>query len=272
MDFPPTMTIKNKLTENEISDVKGLNILCSIERVPNFDSSFYIDPELPCFYMNYVDDTLIAYLFIVYSDDKVIEILAVTHPLYRNKGYFTSLQNKAFKVIPSRLPIHYQIPSNLADPKRLEKKGLVFHHSEEEMINKVFTKGSSCLTPLLLDVIPEVANILAVSFNRSLKDELKVLKNLMIDQTVKPLVLKDKNRVVGFIVVSKNPYTKTSYLFAFCVDVNLRSKGYGKRILNSLLYNPDGYVLRVNRNNFRAIKLYKSAGFSHLSSTDYYKT
>jgi ribosomal protein S18 acetylase RimI-like enzyme len=265
------MRILNKLAEREIADVKGLNAICEIERVPNFDSSIFIDPTMPCFYLEYKDGILISFVSLFYVDDEVIEILGATHPSFRCQGYFSSLLREAMKVIPKGLPILYQIPSNYVDKEKLKLKGLYYHHGEEEIINRIVSKTANLLTPLNSENLEAVAKILAESFNRDFNYEIELLELMLTQENTIPLVFKKDNEVIGFIAISKTFDVKTSYLFAFCVDKKHRSKGYGQMMLNNLPYNPDGYVLRVNYENTRAREFYKRIGFVHLSSTEYYK-
>lgn len=264
------MKITNILTIKEINDIKKLNILCDIERVPNFDSSIYIDPDLPCFYLEYKDNKLICFLLLFYVSRESIEVIGATHPSYREKGYFTSLLNEAKKVIPKNLSILFQIPSNLVDKEKLEVKGFHFHHGEDELISIIEDNNSQNLISLGPQDIDAVANLLADSFNRGVEEEIELLNLWILDKSLFPLVLKEANEVIGFIVISKTFDVKTSYLFAFCVDKKHRSKGYGEKILSNLPLNSNGYVLRVNYNNARAKKFYKRIGFNHLSSTEYF--
>jgi ribosomal protein S18 acetylase RimI-like enzyme len=264
------MKISKTLTEEEIKDIKALNKICEIERIPNFDSSIFINPDLPCFYLEYKDDKLVCFVSLFYVDDSVIEIVGATHPLFRKQGYFTKLLNEAIKVVPHNLPILYQIPSSYVNKEELSSKGYIYHHGEEEIINKISANISNVLVPLNNQDVEAVANILADSFNRKVEEEIEILKLMLIQENSIPLVLKENSIVIGFIAISITFDVKTAYLFAFCVDKNYRSKGYGKKILSNLPFNPNGYVLRVNYNNVRAKKLYEQIGFIHLSSTEYY--
>lgn len=264
------MKIKNSLTKKEINDIKALNSLCKIERIPNFDTSFYIDPKLSCFYLEYENNKLISFLSLFYSDTKEIEIVGITHPYFRGQGYFTKLLTEAKKVIPSNLLILYQIPSNYVNNEKLELNGYVYHHGEDELINKIAKNSSEDLLPLQKNDIDSVAKILADSFNSTVEEEINFLNHKLNDKTSTPLVLKEKEKVIGFIAISKTFDVKTSYLFAFCVDKKYRSMGYGKKIIRNLPFNPNGYVLGVDHNNEGAKRLYEKLGFSHLSSTKYY--
>ena len=264
------MIIKNVLDENEINDIIMLNTLCKIERIPNFDSSIFVDPTLPCFYLEYKDEKLISFLNLYYVDNTSIEIIAVTHPSYRKMGYFTLLLKEAMKNIPPSITIKYQIPSNYVDRERLKSYGLVYHHGEEELIKKIPMNVSNLLFDLQVSDIEEAARILGSSFNRSLSEERELLKLWMIDESLRPMVLKDNGKTLGFIVISSTSDLSTKYLFAFCIDEAYRSQGYGKQLLNNLPYNPDGYVLRVYLDNKRAMKFYSEIGFTHLSTTEYF--
>lgn len=264
------MIITSKLSEKEIDDIKKLQKICKIDRQPNFDSNIYINPKLQSFYLEYIDGELIAFLSLFYVDIKEIEIVCMVHKRFRDKGYFKKLLNEAKKVIPLNITVLYQIPSTCIDSQKLENKGYIYHHGEYELINKIPKSSSSQLSDLREEDIKSVAEILAEGFNDSIGDERGFLKSILADKTLTPLVLKDNNSVIGFIVISKTFDVKTSHLFAFCVGKKYRSKGYGKQILSQLPYNPNGYVLRVDDNNEGAKKLYTRLGFSYLSKTEYY--
>lgn len=264
------MKILKQLNDKEIYDIKNLCKLCQIERIPNFDPSIYIDPNIKSFYLEYEDENLIGFLSLFYVDTKEMEIVSFIHPKYRNKGYFTKLLNEAKKVIPSNLNILYQVPANLVDKKRLNEKGNIFHHGEEELINRVLNNSSNVLNQLELEDIPNTAKIISDSFESSIEEEIEFLNSLKEQKNTTSLVLKENNKVVGFIAVSNTADLKTSHVFAFCVDKDHRSKGFGKKMLNNLPQNPEGYVLRVDYNNKRAKKLYTETGFKVLSRTDFY--
>lgn len=264
------MKILKQLNDKEIYDIKKLCTLCQIERIPNFDPSIYIDPNIKSFYLEYEDKKLIGFLSLFYVDTKNIEIVAFIHPEFRNKGYFTKLFNEAKSVIPSNLDILYQIPANLVDKKSLNRKGYIFHHGEEELINRVLNNTSNVLNKLKIEDIPATAKIISESFESTIEEEIEFLNSLNEQSNTTSLVLKENNKVVGFIAVSNTADLKTSHVFAFCVDKDYRSKGFGKKMLNNLPQNPEGYVLRVEYSNIRAKKLYTETGFKVLSRTDFY--
>ncbi len=264
------MKITNTLTKSEIEDIKRLCNICEIKRIPNFDPNIYIDPKIESFYLEYNDDELIGFISLFYVDDKEMEVVAMVHPSFRGKGLFTRMYEKAKKAIPPNLTILFQVPSNYVDRDKFEKRGLKYHHGEEELINKSSNNSSNLLTPLETKDIEETAKIVASAFNSSVEEEIEFLKHLLEQDTTTALVLIEKSNVVGFIAISNTYGINTSHLFAFCVSPESRSKGYGTKILRNLIENPHGYVLRVDYDNTRAKKLYERSGFVNLSSTEYY--
>jgi ribosomal protein S18 acetylase RimI-like enzyme len=265
------MKITNILNEKEINDIKELNKLCKIERVPNFDPNIYIDPMLLSFYLEYKNDILIGFLSLFYVDTKEMEIIAAVHPNYRGMGFYTKLLNAAKKVIPPNLTILYQIPSNYVDKNKLTTLGYIYHHGEQELINKTSKITTDVLTNLEGQDIEATAKIIADSFDGKAIEEIEFLELLINQKNTLTLVLKEENKVIGFIAVSNSFDVKTSHVFAFCVDKDFRSKGYGKKMLCNLPRNINGYVLRVDSVNTRAKQLYERSGFVHLSCTEYYK-
>ncbi|MGH4037234.1 MAG: GNAT family N-acetyltransferase [Sphaerochaeta sp.] len=264
------MKITNKLTDKEIEDIKELLRICKIERIPNFDTSIYIDTELPCFYLEYVDDKLVSFLSLFYVDIKEIEVVGMTHPDFRREGYFSLLLKEAKKVIPNNIPILYQVPSECVDKEKLNSLGYEYHHGEFEMIKKIAVRGDERLQTMEEADVEDVARILADAFDDSVEEEVELIRFWQKDEGISLLVLREGEKTVGFIATSKVLHIKTLHLFAFCVDKNHRSKGYGKRVLSNLPFNSAGYVLRVDHDNLRAKKLYDEVGFTILSSTEYY--
>lgn len=264
------MKILKQLNKNEITEVKELFKICKIERVPNFDPSIYIDPQISSFYLEYKDDLLIGFLSLFYVDTKEMEIVSAIHPSYRGKGYFTKLFMESKKNIPDDLLIIFQIPSNYVDKTKLTIKGFSFHHGEEELINKTPANSTAVLNKLKKEDINATAKLLAEAFDDNISEEIDFLELLIDQKTSTPMILKENNSIIGFIAISNSFDVKTSHVFAFCVDKNYRSMGYGKKMLCNLPPNKYGYVLRVEYNNPRAKKLYTRSGFIHLSSTEYY--
>jgi ribosomal protein S18 acetylase RimI-like enzyme len=264
------LKITNTLNKKERNDITELNKLCKIERVPNFDPDIYINPDLPSFYLEYKDDILIAFLSLFYVDTIEMEVIAAVHPSFRGQGYFIKLLNEANEVIPSNSTILYQVPSNYVDKDKLIKKGYTFHHGEEELINRTSADSKNVLNTLESKDIKVVAKIIADAFGGKPVEEIEFLEFLINQKNTLTLVLKKEDIVRGFIAISDSLYVNTSHVFAFCVDKDFRSKGYGKKMLCNLPSNINGYVLRVDYNNAPAKNLYKRSGFVHLSSTEYY--
>jgi len=91
----------NKLTENQITEILNLETVSFGEDVlENHDflsNEINFDKTVQCFYMGYVTDMLVAFLTTFIPTSYEGEILAVTHPEYRGRGYLKKLHERLFQ-------------------------------------------------------------------------------------------------------------------------------------------------------------------------------
>ncbi len=85
----------NKLTENQITEILNLETVLfgedALENHAFLSNEINFDKTVQCFYMGYENDVLVAFLTTFIPTSYEGEILAVTHPDYRRRGYFKKL-------------------------------------------------------------------------------------------------------------------------------------------------------------------------------------
>lgn len=91
-----------------------------------------------------------------------------------------------------------------------------------------------------------------------------VLNELMNNPFGKYLIYKENNAILGFIYYS-DIYDRVE-INQFEIEASHRSCGKGKILLNKLLEVVDKDItLEVKKDNYPAIKLYKSVGFKEIA-------
>lgn len=87
-------------------------------------------------------------------------------------------------------------------------------------------------------------------------------------------VIEEGNEILGFIVVQKKPLKNILHVMSIAVNKNIRNKGYGTLLINSLnSYTGTGYkyiTLYVNKSNTNGIIFYIKNNFMYVKTRNNY--
>lgn len=271
------------LTKEEKDDIQSLENRCNVvEGLKNkayLSSEINFNKELPCFFMAYDHGKLKAFLTAFMPTSEVAEIIAVTAPKARKKGYFKNLFLFAREILLQAgvKKVLFQLePNGVAALKAIDSfKPNKLERSEYTM---------SCKQRIDDGASNElVFKVLKVEH----KDEYIKLNNEIFED------VGDNEKLVNAILNSDTRVAYIAYLgdesvgmfnlayeedMAYCYGVGIikkyRGKGLGKQlmtfILNEGLKHTNKIVLDVDSSNPAAYNLYLKCGFEVDFQVDYY--
>lgn len=261
--------------ENRVLKNDNLNYRAFLSNEINFDKS------LPCFYMYYEGDELIAFLTTFMPSSSEAEITAFTHPKYRKKGYFNSLLECAKETLAkaeiNKVLFVVEPKSTSALEVMKAKKCTEIDRSEYKM-SYLISEG---------ELVHSECNLEFVKVDNNNKDIFE-----MIDEDAFPeeepneeftnSIISSQNReaYIGYKdgepvgCFNINYEEEDAFLYGIAVISKYRGQGFGKNIvkfaLDKGLQKFDKVVLEVDSENPIAFNLYKKCGFTIDFQEDYY--
>ncbi|TCO70169.1 GNAT family N-acetyltransferase [Marinisporobacter balticus] len=274
----------NRLTENQMTEILNLETVAfcedTLENHAFLSNEINFDKSLQCFYMGYENDELIAFLTTFMPTSYEAEILAVTHPEHRGKGYFKKLFQSAKETLvlaginKTLLVVEPKSKSGIAVLKTFECAKLA--RSEYRM----FYNGSKAL-PKYPDLqFFEVSNQNKEIFAEITRDAFPDLEE---SSNFIDTVISSKNRK-GYVAYKEgipvgvfdfNYEERNTFLYGVGIATPYRGKGLGKKLVGFALIEglkkSDKVVLDVDSENPTAFNLYKKCGFQIGFQVDYYR-
>ncbi len=274
------------LPAEKVNEIKRLEKACMPKenyRTMIFETTLNFSKELPAFYLAYHDEKLVGVVNLFAPQNHEVELMAYVHPEYRMQNVFKQLINEVLAELekyPSvkNVLLTYDEVSNEAK-QVLMHWGLNPTFTEYEMILQdpaQILQDESCG----LTVKPitrkdeEVSLALSVqAFGGDIDSAKNYLQTSMqvTEKTIYGAFVEDFMHVpkqVGMCVLTKEE--GTTYLSGVVVDERERGNGYGKQMLQQVLYGLQGScTLEVNSENAVAFPLYKKLGFVVTTQTNY---
>ncbi len=274
----------NKLTENQITEILNLETVSfgedALENHAFLSNEINFDKTVQCFYMGYENDVLVAFLTTFIPTSYEGEILAVTHPEYRGRGYFKKLFQCAKETLLSKGINKVLL---VVEPKSRSGVEVLksFKYSKLERSEyRMSYSGSKTLI--------EYPNLKFFQVNNENKEIFaKITREAFPD-------LEDSSNFIDTVIYSENRKGYISYregvpvgvfdfnyeeghafLYGVAIAIPYRGKGFGKQLvgfaLNEGLKKSDKVVLDVDSENPAAFNLYKKCGFQIDFQVDYYR-
>ena len=273
----------NILTSEQNDEVLALQQVClneeDLENEAFLTNEINFDKSIPCFYMIYEDDKLVSFLttFMPLCDEA--EIIAFTHPEYRNRGYFKKLLKcaaeslKNAKVGKILFVVETKSKSGLKMLESLKCNSI--EHSEYRMScvsNDMENNNKLRFVKVDKDNKDIFINITSDGFIAS--DEQERFADAIINNEDKEayIAFKDNDPVGCF---NFNYKDNIAFLYGVAILRSHRNEGFGTEMVTYALKiglsKCSKVLLDVDSENDIAFKLYKKVGFNIESQVDYYK-
>ncbi len=266
---------RNELTEGEKARIKELEALSlKPENLHNYcflSGELNADPKLPCFYLGYEGERLVAFLTVFFPGWEEGELNAFTHPDYRKKGCFTALFREA-----------------ASDLQRSGVGRLVLCTEPESVggqLARRFPQVEFLRSELRMQHLPQTVSPLAPGLEVvPLREENKERYAELCESALQKAdaVLHSSDRDGFLLLEGETPVGvfdleydgSTIFLCSVRVDPEKRRKGLGSEIvrcaLREGLRQDLPVILDVDLDNNPALSLYRKLGFSTVFQVDYF--
>lgn len=274
----------NKLTENQITEILNLETVSfgedALENHAFLSNEINFDKTVQCFYMGYENDVLVAFLTTFIPTSYEGEILAVTHPDYRRRGYFKKLFQCAKETLLLKginkvlLVVEPKSKSGVEVLKRFKYAKL------ERLEYRMSYSGSKTLIQYpnlkFFQVNNENKEIFAKITREAfpdLEDSSNFIDTVIYSENRRGYIAYKEGTPVG--VFDFNYEEGHAFLYGVAIAKPYRGKRFGKQLvefaLNEGLKKSDKVVLDVDSENPTAFNLYKKCGFQIDFQVDYYR-
>lgn len=273
----------NILTENQMAEILNLETIAfrtdNLENHAFLSNEINFDKTMPCFYMGYENDELIAFLTTFMPTSYEAEISAVTHTEHRKKGYFKKLfkaaketlllagVNKILLIIEPKSKSGVEVIKNF-NGCNLERSEYRMSHNGSKTLSEhggvnffeANNQNKEIFTEIMLNAFPD------------LEESSNFIDTVISSENRKGYIAYKEEIPVG--VFNFNYEEGSSFLYGVGIAASYRGKGFGKQLvefaLTEGLKKSDKVVLDVDSENPIAFNLYKKCGFRIDFQVDYY--
>ena len=274
----------NKLTENQITEILNLETVSfgedALENNAFLSNEINFDKTVQCFYMGYENDVLVAFLTTFIPTSYEGEILAVTHPEYRGRGYFKKLFqcaketlllkgiNKVLLVVEPKSRSGVEVLKSFKYAKLERSEYRMSYSGSKTLIEypnlkffQVNNENKEIFAKITREAFPD------------LDDSSNFIDTVIHSENRKGYIAYKEGVPVG--VFDFNYEEGHAFLYGVAIAIPYRGKGFGKQLvgfaLNEGLKKSDKVVLDVDSENPTAFNLYKKCGFQVDFQVDYYR-
>lgn len=281
------ISIYNALPEKEKQELFELVQECNKAdggyRLPYLDNNYNADPEMPAFFLAEMDGQTIGFLSVYADEPSQAEVSLYVLPAYRRQGVANQLLIAFSKVADKYDLTEIEYVAEQAFLNEQSDFARRFDYQEDEaeiwLAQPVQTfplekrEGIEVLQGSL-DLAEEIAVFQSHVFETPLDVALKYAREAVSRASSLLYILKKDGRVVASVSVDTD--FGTNYFFGLAVDQDFQGQGLGSYLLLASMQdlnerNGQEFQIVVEKQNSRALKLYKKLGFKEMTEVVYLK-
>ena len=252
-------------------------------RLPYLDNNYNVDPEMPAFFLAEMDGQTIGFLSVYADEPDQAEVSLYVLPSYRHQGVANQLLAAFAKVTDKYDLTEIEYVAEQAFLNEQPDFARRFDYQEGEA--EIWLAQSSQTFPLQkregievlqgsLDLAEEIAAFQSQVFETPLDVALKYAREAVSSGSSLLYILKKDGRVVASVSVDTD--FGTNYFFGLAVNQDFQGQGLGSYLLLASMQdlnerNGQEFQIVVEKQNSRALKLYKKLGFKEMTEVVYLK-
>ncbi|EJS75977.1 hypothetical protein ICY_02728 [Bacillus cereus BAG2X1-3] len=279
---------KSSLTENEIQQMKDLAYICGQHDQIDYSTDLHTDflmnrNENQTNDFNVYNETQLIGVLSMYDFERPtkLELIGFVHPHFRKQQIGTNLLQTAMKEISKRevdevlLIINGNSTSGKSFANQMKLPYLYSEYGMEFKSKEIkkTTKNNIQLSLASSTALLELIEISSKAFGDSVENTATWLHKMLNSSSHQVFYAHIDGKTFGTITVNQQKDFAT--LSGFAVHPSYQGKGYGKEILNDIVYillakGISTIELEVETKNSNALKLYTQCGFEITKKHDYY--
>ena len=252
-------------------------------RLPYLDNNYNADPEMPAFFVAEMDGRTIAFLSVYADEPGQAEVSLYVLPSYRHQGVANQLLAPFAKVADKYELTEIEYVAELAFLNSHPDFARRFDYQADEA--EIWLAQPAQTFPLekregievlqgSLDLAEEIAAFQSQAFETPLDVALKYAQESISSGSSLLYILKKDGKVVASVSVDTD--FGTNYFFGLAVDQDFQGQGLGSYLLLASMQDLNGrngqeFQIVVEKQNSRALKLYKKLGFKEMTEVVYLK-
>lgn len=244
--------------------------------------------DMPCFYLGYLENELVAFLTTFVPSTQEAEVLAAVHPKYKNKGIFKTLLSETIVELGKK---HIDRIIFAVEPKSQDGMMCLKSLPESDLLRseyRMVMKDQVIDIEKVKQELKEVKNLTVERVTKENVDEYKTITNAAFEEeeddneAYVETILSGEGRD-GYLMYLGNEAVGTfclnhedgdTFIYGVAIKDGLRGKGLGRNLMKfvtALAFGmSDRVVLDVDSENPAAYELYKKIGFVVEFQVDYY--
>ena len=278
---------RNTLNPEEIRKIELLQERCAweedLQHQAFLSNELNFDRTVPCFYLGYEEEELVAFLNTFFPEREEAEIFAVTHPDYRRRGCFTALLREARDVLKGAGVTSFLLmaePNGKAAAEVRRRYPVHLERSEYRMELRREERGTAkeeeqeiCLIPASEANKADCIQIQQAAFDELGEETAHFVQNA-IDAPDRLLCLAETGgRAIGTFSLHLQP--EGAFLYGVGILPAEQHKGWGKKLMGLICgeaFRRAGRILLdVDSGNPAAYSLYLHCGFRVTFQVDYFR-